>query len=138
MSSDGLIFKFLSKVNNKTKVPVLGTLVSGFLAGFISAIFNLKELADMMSIGTLLAYTLVALSVTILRYRKDSTDSISTNNYINNLSESDLLDEEKIGFYSLYSLNNLMNREGATVPTNKTSYISIKLIFILSKLIINF
>lgn len=135
MSSDGLIFRFLSKVNKRTKVPIIGTILSGFLAGLLSAVFNLRELADMMSIGTLLAYTLVALSITILRYRKDSNDPIPTNNYANNLSESDLLDEEKLGFYSLYSLNNLLNREGAVEPTNKTSYISIRLVFILSKFI---
>ena len=63
MSVDGLVFKFFSHINPKTKIPILGTLCSGLLAGLISAVFNLKELADMMSIGTLLAYTLVALSV---------------------------------------------------------------------------
>ena len=28
MSTDGLIFRFLSRVNKRTKVPLIGTLVS--------------------------------------------------------------------------------------------------------------
>lgn len=115
----------------------MGTLCSGLLAGLISAVFNLKELADMMSIGTLLAYTLVAISVTLLRYRKEADEgSIAKNCSNNHLSDQDLLDEEKLGFYSLYSIHNLFNSDGALVPTIKTSYISNRLVLILTANII--
>lgn len=68
MSTDGLIFKFLGRVNEKFKTPVVGTLVAGLVTGLVAAIFDLKQLVNMLSIGTLLAYTVVAISITILRY----------------------------------------------------------------------
>ncbi|XP_046837271.1 cationic amino acid transporter 3 [Vespa crabro] len=72
MASDGIIFMWLSKVHSKTMTPILGTILSGLLAGIMALLFNLHQLIDMMSIGTLLAYTVVAISVLILRYQKEN------------------------------------------------------------------
>ena len=68
MASDGLIYRSLANVHPRFKTPVLATIVSGLIASFLTAIFDVGQLADMMSIGTLLAYSLVALSVLLLRY----------------------------------------------------------------------
>lgn len=67
MASDGLVFRALGDVHPRFKTPVLATLLSGLFAAFLAAIFDVEQLADMMSIGTLLAYSLVAASVVILR-----------------------------------------------------------------------
>ncbi|PNF36650.1 High affinity cationic amino acid transporter 1 [Cryptotermes secundus] len=68
MAMDGLIFQFLGKVHHYFKTPFYGTLIAGLLTGLMAAIFDLDQLVNMMSIGTLLAYTIVAACVLLLRY----------------------------------------------------------------------
>ncbi|XP_067947038.1 cationic amino acid transporter 2-like [Watersipora subatra] len=71
MGSDGLIFSCFADINQRFGTPVIGTLVSGTFAALMALLFDLDELVDMLSIGTLMAYTLVACSVLLLRYKLD-------------------------------------------------------------------
>nr|CAD7439575.1 unnamed protein product [Timema bartmani] len=76
MSSDGLVFRSLGNVHPRFQTPVVGTILAGLLTGIMASLFDLKHLVDMMSIGTLMAYSIVAACVMLLRYEEDENSEI--------------------------------------------------------------
>ncbi|XP_014284634.1 high affinity cationic amino acid transporter 1 isoform X1 [Halyomorpha halys] len=78
IAQDGLLFQPLSVINRITKTPVYATIVSGLFTGFWSVLFNTEQLIDMTSIGTLMAYTMVAICVLLLRYEDESMETTSS------------------------------------------------------------
>ncbi|XP_077301601.1 solute carrier family 7 member 14 [Arctopsyche grandis] len=76
MAQDGLIFRMLAHVWPATGTPVLATFTTGIAAAIVSLFIRLEVLVEMMSIGTLLAYTLVSTCVLVLRYQPHTTNLI--------------------------------------------------------------
>ena len=69
MAKDGLLFSYFSKVNQSTSIPARAVVAASILAAILALIFDLKELVEMLSIGTLMAYTMVAVCVVVLRFQ---------------------------------------------------------------------
>lgn len=73
MASDGLLYDIFKRVNKRTQTPIYATLLSGALAAILALILDLQQLIEMMSLGTLMAYTIVAACILLLRYQNDDT-----------------------------------------------------------------
>ncbi|EEM83201.1 MULTISPECIES: amino acid permease [Bacillus] len=67
MSRDGLLPKSFAKVNKKTGAPTFITGLSGIGSSIIAGFIDLKELVNLVNIGSLVTFALVCLSVIILR-----------------------------------------------------------------------
>ncbi|XP_037934298.1 cationic amino acid transporter 2 isoform X2 [Teleopsis dalmanni] len=90
MAEDGLLFRFLGKVSPRYRVPVVGSIFAAMITALIAGLFDLAQLVNLLSIGTLLAYSVVAISITILRYM-DNSDESDRENGNQPSSESTLL-----------------------------------------------
>lgn len=70
MSRDGLLPPIFSKVHPRFKTPYVSTIITGLVAIVIGGLFPIGVLGELVSIGTLLAFTMVCGGVLVLRYTK--------------------------------------------------------------------
>jgi APA family basic amino acid/polyamine antiporter len=67
MARDGFLPPAFSAVHKRFRTPHRGTIITGLFAALLAAIFPLDILADLVSIGTLLAFVAVCGGIMILR-----------------------------------------------------------------------
>jgi len=70
MADDGLLPSSISKCHPRFKTPHVATVWTGVGAALIAGIFPLDVLADLISIGILLAFAVVCLGVLVLRVKR--------------------------------------------------------------------
>ena len=74
MGRDGMLPKFFTRVNATTLTPVNNTVVVAVVVALMAGFIPLDYLIDMVSIGTLTAFTVVSLGVIILRRREPNLE----------------------------------------------------------------
>ncbi len=67
MAKDGLLPPVFSKVHNKYKTPFISQLLTGLTAIVLAGVLPISILGELVSIGTLLAFVIVMMSVLVLR-----------------------------------------------------------------------
>lgn len=70
MSRDGMAPKIFSKVNPRTGTPIANTIIVSIIVAILAGVIPINFLAEMTSIGTLAAFTVVSVAVMVLRRRE--------------------------------------------------------------------
>jgi APA family basic amino acid/polyamine antiporter len=69
MSRDGLLPKWASAIHPKFRTPWISNIVVGTIVAFLPALLPIDKLAELVNMGTLLAFAIVSGGVWILRVR---------------------------------------------------------------------
>ena len=70
MGRDGLLPSMFAKVNPRSMTPVNNTIIVAIVVSILAGVVPLDYLADMVSIGTLVAFIVVSVGVILLRVRE--------------------------------------------------------------------
>ncbi|KHK97178.1 amino acid permease [Microbacterium mangrovi] len=74
MSRDGMIPRVFEKVNPRTMTPTQNTVIVMIVTSILAAVVPINFLAEMTSIGTLVAFLVVSVGVIILRVREPNLE----------------------------------------------------------------
>jgi APA family basic amino acid/polyamine antiporter len=69
IARDGLLPPVFAKVHPRFKTPHVTTILTGVIVGLFAAVMSIDEMVDLTNIGTLFAFALVCIGITILRYK---------------------------------------------------------------------
>lgn len=83
MSRDGLLPKKFSQIHPKYKTPSFATIVTGFAVAIPALFFDINDIIDLTSIGTLFAFALVCSGIIYLECTKQDIKSKFKITYIN-------------------------------------------------------
>lgn len=70
MSRDGLLPGWFSVLHSRYQTPHRPTLVAGVITALVAGLFPIREVAELVNIGTLAAFVLICSAVIVLRYRR--------------------------------------------------------------------
>jgi APA family basic amino acid/polyamine antiporter len=70
MSKDGLLPPAFGRVHPRYRTPHVATAVTSVVAAIMAGLFPVGLLAELVSIGTLMAFIMVCASVLLLRYTR--------------------------------------------------------------------
>jgi len=68
MARDGLLPAVFGKVHPRFQTPYVTTILTGCVAAIVAGLFDVGTLAELVNIGTLLAFVIVCAGVIVLRY----------------------------------------------------------------------
>ena len=72
MARAGLLPPVFASVHPKFNTPHVTTILTGVIVGGFAAVMSIDEMVDLTNIGTLFAFVLVCVGITILRYKDPS------------------------------------------------------------------
>lgn len=71
MAKDGLLpFKIFGKIHETFKTPFRSTIIVGFVISIVASLTPIDKVSEMCSMGTLLAFAMIALAVLVLRIKQ--------------------------------------------------------------------